>query len=162
MIVAAILMVTVQAQDKPSTKISIAANAGIPTTGELVIAAGADLQADFGKITLSAGYEGQGRGLNFFPLLAGLKFPFFDNCYGHAQLGYVFGVLTVLTPFYSGGDHKESGFFGYAPSIGYKFSSNFDASVKYLVFRKTVKYDVVFGKNRIKIANVNLRFAYSF
>ncbi|MEO5650774.1 MAG: hypothetical protein ABIR03_12735 [Ginsengibacter sp.] len=131
---------------------SIVVNAGIPTTSGLSFAYGADLQADFAvapttKITASAGYEdysvkGGGSVSGVIPLLAGAKFNLGSNqLYGHAQLGYV--VSTV-----KGG----GGAFGYAPSIGYYFSPNFDASVKYLAY----------SKNSFTTGSVNVRLAYSF
>lgn len=154
--VIAISTATVQAQDNMASKkvgISIAANAGIPTSTGYSFAVGGDLQADFGvaqglKITVSAGYEnysvkssyGGGSG-GFVPLLAGAKFPFSEKFYGHAQLGYGFSTE-------SGG----GGAFGYAPSIGYYLSPNFDASVKYLAF----------SKDGFTLGSVNLRLAYNF
>jgi hypothetical protein len=145
MIVVAISMVTVHAQEKSSTKISIAANAGIPTSSGISFAAGGDLQADFGKITLSAGYETfsfkDDLGTSsFIPVLAGLKFPFSDSWYGHAQLGYGFGKIS------------DNNAFAFATSIGYKLSSKFDASVKYLGFTR----------DGGSVGSINLRLAYSF
>lgn len=152
--VIAISTATLQAQDKPAPKntvVSIAANVGIPTSSIYSFVAGADIQADFGasenlKVTLSAGYEnysiksGLGGGSGYFiPLLGGVKFPFSDKFYGHAQLGYGFA---------KGG----GGAFGYAPSIGYNFSPNFDASLKYLAF----------SKNGFTTGSINLRVAYDF
>ena len=147
-----------QAQDAAkSTTLSIGINAGFPTTSPSVyaIAFGADLQADFSvaattKITASAGYESYsikskyGSGSDgFVPLLAGAKFFFGDEhkMYGHAQIGYAFSTV-------SGG----GGAFAYAPSIGYYFSPNFDASLKYLAF----------SKNSFTIGNVGVRLAYNF
>lgn len=137
-----------QAQSK-STALSIGVNAGIPTTAGLSFAYGADLQADFAvasttKITASAGYQdysvkGGGSGSGIIPLLGGVKFGS-QKIYGHAQLGY--GVSTV-----KGG----GGSFAYAPSVGYYFSPNFDASVKYLAF-----------SNHGTLGSVNLRLAYNF
>ncbi len=110
-----------------------------------------DIQADFGvaegvKITVSGGYEnysvksslGGGSGY-FILLLAGAKFPFADKFYGHAQLGYGFAK-------------GSGGAFGYALSIGYNVSENFDLSLKYLAF----------GKNSYTLGSLNLRLAYNF
>ncbi len=136
------------------TTFGIGANIGIPmNTGTDVysISYGADLQADIGvaemlKATLSAGYQnfsikntyGGGSGY-FIPVLAGIKYYFSDKFYGHGQLGYGFAK--------SGG-----GAFAYAPSIGYNFSENFDASVKYLAF----------SKSGYTLGDVMLRIAYNF
>lgn len=154
MAVIAISTATVQAQDDMASKkvvVSIAANVGIPTSTGYSFAVGGDLQADFAateglKITVSGGYEnysvkssfGGGSGY-FIPLLAGAKFPFSEKFYGHAQLGYGFA---------QGG----GGAFGYAPSIGYYLSPNFDASLKYLAF----------SKNGFTLGSINLRLAYNF
>src|SRR5665647_809056 len=142
----------VQAQNasKP-TSLSIAVNAGIPTTTGLSFAYGADLQADFEvapttKITASAGYEGYtvkgGYNINdgIIPLLAGVKFNLGEKAYAHGQLGYAISTAK------GGG-----GAFAYAPSIGYYFSPNFDASIKYLAS----------SKNSFTTGSVNLRLAYN-
>jgi hypothetical protein len=129
-----ISMATTQAQKK--TVVSIAVNAGIPTTTVYSFAVGGDLQADFAataglKITLSGGYENisvkssfGGGSAGIVPLLAGAKFNLgSEKVYGHAQLGYSVGTAKGST-----------GSFTYAPSIGYYFSPNFDASIKYWGF----------------------------
>lgn len=138
------------AQEK-STRVSIAANIGAPTTSGMSLAYGADLQADFGvapalAITVSGGYEGYswkgGGNSGIIPLLGGAKFMFGESkAYGHAQLGY--SISTT-----KGG----GGAFAYAPSIGYYFSPNFDGSVKYLAA----------SKNGATTGSVNLRLAYNF
>jgi hypothetical protein len=133
------------------TVVSIAGNIGLPTSTGYSFAAGGDIQADFGvaesfKITLSGGYEdysvksayGGGSGY-FIPVLGGVKFPFADKFYAHAQLGYGFA---------KGG----GGAFSYAPSLGYNVSENFDLSLKYLAFSRS---GATFG-------SINLRLAYDF
>jgi hypothetical protein len=142
----------VQAQDKESAKsttVSIAGNVGIPTTTGLSFAVGGDIQGDFAvaeglKLTLSVGYENYSRKSSLgggstyiIPVLGGVKFPFSDKLYGHAQLGYGFG---------KGG----GGAFAYAPSIGYNLSENFDISLKYLGFSSS-------GNSS---GSINLRLAY--
>jgi hypothetical protein len=136
--------------DKPVT-VSIAANIGLPTSTGYSFAVGGDIQGDFGvsegiKVTVSGGYENYsfkssfgGGSAYFIPLLAGVKFPFADKFYGHAQLGYGFA---------QGG----GGAFGYAPSVGYNVSENFDLSLKYLAF----------SKNSFTLGSINLRLAYDF
>lgn len=129
---------------------SIAANIGVPTTSGYSIAFGFDVQGDYEateglKITGSIGYEnypfkGGGGSGYFIPLLAGAKFNLgSEKVYGHAQLGYGFA---------KGG----GGAFGYAPSIGYYVSPNFDLSLKYLAF----------SKNSNTLGSINLRAAYNF
>ncbi len=140
--------------DNPkASRVSIAANIGLPTTSGLSLAYGADIQADFGVasstfITVSGGYEGyswKGGGGSFgiIPLLAGAKFFFgeMNKVYGHAQLGYAISTT-------SGG----GGAFAYAPSLGYYVSPNFDIGLKYLAY----------SKNGSTNGSVNLRFAYNF
>lgn len=149
MAVVAFSAVTAQAQNAPA--LSIAANIGLPTTTGLSFAYGADLQADFSvaattAITGSIGYEGyswKGGGGSFgiVPILAGAKFGFGENMYGHAQIGYAFSTSK------GGG-----GALAYAPSIGYIVSPNFDISLKYLAS----------SKNSFTTGSVNARFAYSF
>lgn len=137
------------AQAQKSTTVSIGVNAGIPSSG-YSIAYGADLQADFAvasttKITASAGYENYkvksiSANTYFIPVLAGVKFNLgSEKVYGHAQLGYGFA---------KGG----SGAFAYAPSIGYYFSPNFDASLKYLAF----------SKSGATLGDFGVRLAYNF
>ncbi len=146
---------TAKAQDIDNAKasrVSIAANIGLPTTTGLSFAYGADIQADFGVasttfITVSGGYEGYswkgGGNSGIIPLLAGAKFFFgeMNKVYGHAQLGYAFSTR-------SGG----GGAFAYAPSIGYYVSPNFDIALKYLAS----------SKNSYTTGSLNLRFAYNF
>jgi hypothetical protein len=138
-----------QAQDSRPTTLSIGINAGIPSAG-YSIAYGVDLQADFAvaattKITGSIGYENyKFKDIDvhnyFVPLLVGAKFNLgSDKLYGHAQLGYGFGK-----------DHN--GAFAYAPSIGYYFSPNLDASVKYLAF----------SRDGGTLSDIGLRLAYNF
>lgn len=142
----------VKAQNAKSAKVSIAANIGLPTSAGLSFAYGVDIQADFGVasttfITGSAGYEGYsykgGGSSGIIPLLAGAKFFFGEanKLYGHAQLGYVLSTS-------SGG----GGAFGYAPSLGYYVSPNFDIALKYLAY----------SKNGYTNGSLNLRFAYNF
>jgi len=147
--------VNAQVDSKPTT-LSIGVNVGIPTSPSPTvysIAFGADLQADFAvapttKITASAGYEnysikskyGSGS-TGIIPVLGGVKFNFGEKAYGHAQLGYGFGT-----------EKGDKGSFAYAPSIGYYFSPNFDASLKYLAF----------SKNSSTLSSINLRLAYNF
>ncbi len=150
LILAAAIVAFSTAGVQAQTKLSLGVNAGIPTTKGLSFAYGADLQADFGvapttKITASAGYEGYsvkgGGNSGLVPLLGGVKFNLGEKAYAHGQLGY--SVSTV-----KGG----GGAFAYAPSVGYNFSPNFDASVKYLAA----------SKNSYTTGSVNLRLAYNF
>lgn len=116
-----------------ATTFSIAGNVGPATTADYTQAFGGDIQVDLPvgtglKITGSGGYENFGYKVGTFkghssviPLLAGVKFNLSTNVYGHAQLGYSISTASGV-----------KGAFTYAPSVGYMFSPNFDASVKYL------------------------------
>lgn len=155
--VAAIVMTAVSVNAQ--TTFSIAGNAGSGTSSGYKLAAGGDVQVEFPatsglKITASAGYENFAYEFNFgapvgtikghssfIPILAGAKFNFSSNLYGHAQLGYA--VSTV-----SGG----GGAFSYAPSIGYMFSKRFDVSAKYLAI----------SKSGVTVAAILARLAYTF
>lgn len=142
----------VQAQDDGRTTVSIGINAGIPTSspGMYSVVLGADVQADFAvatnmKITGSAGYQNYsiksnwGSGSAYFiPVLAGAKFNLGEKAYGHAQLGAGFGDGNTA--------------FAYAPSIGYYFSPNLDASLKYLAY----------SYNSATIGSFGVRLAYNF
>jgi len=75
------------------------------------------------------------------PLLGGIKYTFNGNVYASAQLGASFGT------------EKNSGTsFTYAPGLGYKFSPNFDALLKYTGWSND-------GANT---SAVGLRVAYTF
>ena len=94
-------------------------------------------------ITLNAGYisfAGKSRtipGLGTFkfprqsyvPVLAGTKYHFTENVFGSAQLG-----VTFIS--FSGGSGSTS-VFTFAPGVGYKFSKNLDAILKYTGYSAT-------------------------
>ncbi len=146
--------------------VSIGANLGVPVTSGYKIAYGADLQIDipfadklFG--TVSGGYENYSYktvqvgtvtvpegNTNFIPVLAGIKYFFSDKFYGHGEAGYTFSTTK------NGG-----GSFTFAPSVGYYFCKNFDASVKYINIGQTNSSLAYGGKS---IGSGQLRLAYTF
>lgn len=146
--------------------VSIGANLGVPVTSGYKIAFGADLQVDipiadklFG--TVSGGYENYSYkavkvgtvtvpegNTNFIPVLAGIKYFFSDKLYGHGQAGYTFSTTK------NGG-----GSFTFAPSIGYYFCKNFDASVKYMNIGQT-NSSLAYGGT--SLGSGQLRLAYTF
>jgi len=148
------------------TLVSIGLNLGVPVTSGYKIAYGADLQLDIplaSKLygTVSGGYENYSykaldEGLitvpegstNFIPVLAGVKYFFSDKFYGHGQAGYTFSTTK------NGG-----GAFTFAPSVGYYFSKNFDASIKYVNIGSTNAKLAYGGKS---IGSGELRLAYNF
>ena len=154
LVLAVVVLSIASVQAQKSTSLSIAASIGIPVSSPSVysLAVGGDLQAAFAateglKITLSGGYENLsvkskygGGSTGIIPLLAGAKYNFSEQFYGHAQLGYGFGTAK-----------GSSGAFAFAPSLGYNVSENFDLSLKYLAFSD----NGTFG-------SINLRLAYDF
>ena len=150
------------------TTFSVGVEAGIPTglihlASSLVI--GGSLQAekhigsDF-AISLNAGYrsyqlkkftESDGNGgtittgggsSNIIPVLAGVRYYFKPNFYGHAQLGAGFATES------GGGTH-----FAYSPGIGYNISQHIDAEVKYM--------SITTGTS-IGVNDIGIRLAYNF
>ncbi len=81
-------------------------------------------------LTLQAGYISfQGKTVNGFkfpsigyvPLLGGIEYKFTPQVFGSAQLGVTFAT----------GNGASGTAFTYAPGIGYKFTENFNALLKY-------------------------------
>ena len=114
---------------------------------------GGSLEGDYAvdntlALTLNAGYikflqkNNNGLKLGVIPVLAGIKYYFTPQFYSSAQLGV--GVFT------SNGNSISK--FAYAPGIGYKFSDNFDAGVKYQAY----------SKNKVTDNTASLRLAYTF
>ena len=114
---------------------------------------GGSLEGDYAvdntlALTLNAGYirflqkNNNGLKLGVIPVLAGIKYYFTPQFYSSAQLGV--GVFT------SNGNSVSK--FAYAPGIGYKFSDNFDAGVKYQAY----------SKNSVTDNTASLRLAYTF
>ncbi len=86
-------------------------------------------------------YKGSAAGL--VPVLAGIKYKFGSSMvYGSAQLGAAFSTQ-------SGGGTS----FAYAPGIGYNFTPNFDALLKYQGYS---------NKGGNTSSAVGLRLAYTF
>lgn len=99
-------------------------------------------------LTVNAGYvkflqkNNNNLKLGIIPILAGIKYYFSPEFYSSAQLGV--GIFT--------GNGTSSSAFAYAPGIGYKFSDNFDAGVKYQAY----------SKNSSTTNTASLRLAYTF
>ncbi len=148
----------VQAQDTKPLKFSIGVEAALPVGDFADVSSfgiGGSVQADYSvaeklALTLNAGYISfSGKTINgikldaggFIPVLAGFKYDLTDQLYGSAQLGATFG------------DQKNSEtLFTYAPGLGYRFSENFDALLKYTGF----------SAKGIDLSAVGLRVAYTF
>lgn len=85
----------------------------------------------------------KGTSFGIIPVLGGIKYNFTPQIYGSAQLGI--GIYN------SGGLAGVSNF-AYAPGIGYKFTNNFDALLKYQAY----------SKNSYTRNTLDLRIAYTF
>lgn len=85
--------------------------------------------------------------LTVIPIMAGIRYNFTPMFYGSAQLGA--GIFTKDKDI---ANSKSSSTFAYAPGIGYKFTDNFDAELKYQGY----------SKNSITNSSIGLRLAYTF
>lgn len=154
-----------QAQDDASNplKFSIGVEAALPlgtfgdaysfgiggsVQGDYSIAESLDLTLNAGYISFSGKTEQIGGGISFkyptigyIPVLAGIKYHFSEQLYGSAQLGATFT------------DQKGSGSaFTYAPGIGFKFTPNVDALLKYTGY----------SSDGSSSNTIGLRLAYTF
>ncbi|MFT3980370.1 MAG: outer membrane beta-barrel protein [Ferruginibacter sp.] len=150
----AVASFSVKAQDSKPLSFSVGAEAHLPL-GNLAdiysVGFGGSVQADYAldqqlAVTLNAGYlnfsgkDGWGN-TGMIPVLGGIKYTFQGNVYASAQLGASFGT------------EKNSGTsFTYAPGIGYKFSPNFDALLKYTGW----------SNDGSSTSAIGLRVAYTF
>ncbi len=82
--------------------------------------------------------------VGYIPVLAGVKYSFTDALYGSAQLG-----LTIAS---ASGGGESSSTFTYAPGVGYKFTENIDALLKYTGY----------SANGGSTSTIGLRVAYTF
>jgi hypothetical protein len=171
-IVAAAFGANAQSEDASKLKFSVGVEAAAPF-GDFAdgysFGIGGSAQADYWvapefALTLNAGYISfQGKtvttpsytifgftipgtsyknpSVGFIPVLAGGKYNFTSQLYGSAQLGVTFS------------DQKGSGsIFTYAPGIGYKFTDNLDAVVKYTGY----------SQKGGTLSSAGIRVAYTF
>jgi opacity protein-like surface antigen len=93
--------------------------------------------------------------LTAIPILAGIEYNFTPQVFASAQLGY---------SIYSGKFLKDNdltlGGFTYAPGIGYRFSDNFSALLKYQ--GASVKLKGSGEKISGNLSQIGLRIAYTF
>ncbi len=94
-----------------------------------------------GKSYTIAGTTYKASATGFIPVLAGFKYDLTPQLYGSAQLGVTFSDQ-------SGG----GSIFTYAPGLGYKFTENFDALLKYTGY----------SDKGGTLNTVGLRIAYTF
>ena len=145
----------VQAQKTSPLKFSLGLEAALPLgdfADESAFGIGGTMQADYYiakkfALTLNMGYISfSGKTVDgdkydafgIIPLLGGFKYDLTPQLYGAAQLGVSF--------------LNSGSAFTYAPSLGYKFSENFDVLLKY------TGYLVYFNTAN----TVGLRIAYTF
>lgn len=154
----AVASLAVKAQDTNPLKFSIGLEAALPV-GDFADASsfgiGGSAQADYWvadklNLLLNAGYISfQGKTFNgvrdkatgFIPVQAGFKYNLTEQLYGLAQLG-----ATFIT------EKNSNTLFTYAPGLGYQFSPNFDALLKYTGF----------SAKGVDLSAVGLRIAYTF
>lgn len=147
-----------QNQTGKPLKFSIGLEAALPLgtfADDFSFGIGGSAQADYSvaeklALTLNAGYISfSGKtisgyktpSIGLIPVLAGFKYDLTPQLYGSAQLGVTFS------------DQKGAGsIFTYAPGLGYKFTENFDALLKY------TGYSDKGGTS----STVGLRIAYTF
>ena len=154
----AVASFAVKAQDEKPLKFSVGAEVHLPI-GDMgdaySVGFGGTVQADYAldeqlALTLNTGYLNfSGKKIGGFkvpsaglvPVLAGIKYTFAGNVYGSAQLGASFGT-----------EKGQGTAFTYAPGVGYKFSPNFDALLKYTGWSND-------GSNT---SAIGVRIAYTF
>ncbi len=89
------------------------------------------------------------------PILAGIEYNFTPQLFGSAQLGYSIYGGKVLSD-----DDVTMGGFTYAPGIGYRFTENFSALLKYQGASVNAKSGG--EKESGNISQIGLRIAYTF
>ena len=82
---------------------------------------------------------------NYIPLLAGINYHFNDKVFGIAQLG-----TSLISTKGKGGSYSS---FTTVPGIGYKFSKNFDAVLKYTLYT---------GSAMGAASSIGIRLGYTF
>jgi Outer membrane protein beta-barrel domain len=121
---------TAQADYNVASDLDITLNAGfISFAGKSVNIAG------FGSVKYPT--------VSYIPVLGGIKYHFTENVYGSAQLGLTFASASGA---------GSSSAFTYAPGVGYKFTENIDALLKY------TGYSADGGST----STIGLRVAYTF
>jgi Outer membrane protein beta-barrel domain len=88
------------------------------------------------------GVTSKGKAVGYIPILGGIRYYFGEQVFALAQLG-----VTIATA--SG---TSTSLFTYAPGIGYKFSDNVDAALKYTCY----------SKDNVNSSTIGLRVAYTF
>jgi Outer membrane protein beta-barrel domain len=118
------------------------AQADYKVTDDLAINVNAGYISFLPKKITAFGVTSKGKAVGYIPILGGIRYYFSEQVFALAQLG-----VTIATA--SG---SSTSLFTYAPGIGYKFSDNVDAALKYTGY----------SKNSINSSTIGLRIAYTF
>ena len=180
----AVASFAVNAQDASPIKFSVGADLALPV-GDFIDndafevkfndvyswGAGLSLQGTYAVdeslgLTLNLGYlnyfgkdyEGEkAESLGVIPVLAGIEYNFTPQVFASAQLGYSFYTGKFL----SDSDLKMNGF-TYAPGIGFRFTPNFSALLKYQGASVKIKEDGGDESLKGNLNHIGLRLAYTF
>ena len=179
---AAGMSVKAQDEDSKPLKFSIGADVALPV-GDFIesgagkfsdyysLGLGGSVQAAYAldtdlALTFSVGYmsymakETDGfkpESLGVIPVQAGIEYNFTPQFFASAQLGYNIYTGKLL----SDSDAKMSGF-SYAPGIGYRFTPNFSAQLRYQGASVKIKPDGGGDSESGNLSQIGLRVAYSF
>lgn len=116
---------------------------GLTLNAGLVHYSGKDYTYNVGPVV----YTVKDQSLTVIPIMAGIRYSFTPMFYGSAQLG-----TGIFTKDKNNSASSSSSAFAYAPGIGYKFTDNFDAELKYQSY----------SKNSVTNSALGLRLAYTF
>ena len=116
---------------------------GITLNAGLIHYSGKDYSYNVGPSV----YTVTGQSQTVIPIMAGIRYSFTPMFYGSAQLG-----TGIFTKDKNNSASTSSSAFAYAPGIGYKFTDNFDAELKYQAY----------SKNSVTNSALGLRLAYTF
>lgn len=119
------------------------ADLGLTLNAGFIRYSGKDYSYNVGPLV----YTVKDQALTVIPIMAGIRYSFSPQFYGSAQLG-----TGIFTKDKDNANSKTSSTFAYAPGIGYKFTDNFDAELKYQGY----------SKSSITNSSIGLRVAYTF
>lgn len=118
------------------------AQADYKVTDDLALNVNAGYISFLPKTNTVLGVSSKGKAVGYIPILGGIRYYFSEEVFALAQLG-----VTIATA-----SSTSTSLFTYAPGIGYKFSDNVDAAIKYTGY----------SKNNINSSTIGLRIAYTF
>jgi opacity protein-like surface antigen len=118
------------------------AQADYKVTDDLALNLNAGYISFLPKSITVLGITSKGKAVGYIPILGGIRYYFSEQVFALAQLG-----VTIATA-----SNTSTSLFTYAPGIGYKFSDNVDAALKYTGY----------SKNSVNSSTIGLRLAYTF